>query len=66
MECSDKRHAFNRARRRYRDNKSEEHLKLMTLTGKEYNTIINKSKAVHRQKCVEELTAKESNDPKAF
>ena len=38
----------------------------MKLTGKEYNTIINKYKAVHRQKCIEYLKAKESNDPKAF
>ena len=28
--------------------------------------VINKSKAVHRQKCIEDLKAKESNDPKAF
>ena len=57
------------ARRRYRDNKSEENLKLMKLTGKEYKTIINKSKAVHRQKGVENLhlvNAEESNEPKAF
>ena len=40
-------------RRRYRDNKSEDNLKLVKLTGKEYKTIINKPKAVHRQKCVE-------------
>ena len=65
-ECNDKRNAFNMARRRYRDNQSEENLKLMKLTGKEYKTIINKSKAVHRQKCIEDLKAKESNDPKAF
>ena len=65
-ECNDKRNAFNMARRRYRDNKSEENLKLIKLTGKEYKTIINKSKAVHRQKCIEDLKAKESNDPKAF
>ena len=65
-ECSDKRNAFNMARRRYRDNKSEENVKLMTFTGKEYKTIIHKSKVVHRQKCVEDLKAKESNDPKAF
>ena len=65
-EYNDKRNAFNIARRRYRDNKSEENLKLMKLTGKEYKTIINKSKAVYREKCVEDLKAKESNDPKAF
>ena len=65
-ECNDKRNAFNMAGRRYRDNKSEENLKLLKLTGKEYKTIINKSKAVHRQKCIEDLKAKESNDPKAF
>ena len=38
----------------------------MKLTGKEYKTIVNKSKAVHRQKCIEDLKSKESNDPKAF
>ena len=65
-ECSDKRNAFNMARRRYRDNKSEEILKLMKLTGKDYKTIINKSKALHRQKCIADLIAKESNDSKAF
>ena len=65
-ECSDKRNSINLARRRYRDNKSEEKLKLMKLTGKEYKTTVNKSKAVHRQKCIEDLKAKESNDPKAF
>ena len=54
------------ARRRYRDNKSEENFKLMKLTGKDYKTIINKSKALHRQKCIEYLKEKESNDPKAF
>ena len=54
-ECSDKRNSFNMARRRYRDNKSEENLKLMKLTGKDYNTIINKSKALHRQKCITDL-----------
>ena len=36
----------------------------MKLTGKEYKTIVNQSKAVHRQKCIEDLKAKESNDPK--
>ena len=36
------------------------------LTGKDYQTIINKSKALHRQKCIEDLKEKESNDPKAF
>ena len=36
------------------------------LTGKEYKTIVNKSKAVHRHKSIEDLKAKESNDPKAF
>ena len=46
--------------------KSEENLKLIKLSGKEYKTIINKFKAVHRQKCVADLKAKESNDPKAF
>ena len=56
-ECSDKRNAFNMARRRYRDNKSEENVKLMKLTGKDYKTIINKSKALHRQKCIEDLNA---------
>ena len=65
-ECSDKRNAFNMARRRYRDNKSDENFKLMKLTGKDYKTIINKSKALHRQKCIEDLKEKESNDPKAF
>ena len=65
-ECSDKRNAFNLARRRYRDNKSEENLKLIKLTGKECKPIVNKSKAVHRRKCIEDLKSKESNDPKAF
>ena len=40
--------------------------KLMKLTGKDYKTIINKSKALHRQKCITDLKEKESNDPKAF
>ena len=62
-ECIDKRNAFNMARRRYRDNKSDENLKL---TGKDYKTIINKSKSLHRQKCITDLKEKESNDPKAF
>ena len=65
-ECSDKRNAFNMARRRYRDNKSEENFKLMKLTGKDYKTIINKSKALHRQKCIEDLKEKESNDQKSL
>ena len=51
------------ARRRYRDNKSEEKFKVMKLTGKYYKTIINKSKSLHRQKCIEDLKEKESNDP---
>ena len=51
----DKRKAFNRARRRYKDNNSEENLKLLKLMGKEYKTIINKCKAVHRQKFVADL-----------
>ena len=38
----------------------------MKVTGKDYKTIINKSKALHRQKCIEDLKEKESNDPKAF
>ena len=36
------------------------------MTGKDYKTIINKSKALHRQKCITDLKEKESNDPKAF
>ena len=38
-ECSDKRNAFNMEIRRYRDNKSEENLKLLKLTGKEYKPL---------------------------
>ena len=38
----------------------------MKLTGKDYKTIINKSKALHRRKCIEDLKEKESNNPKAF
>ena len=64
--CHDKRNAFNRARRRYKYNKSEENLKLLKVMGKEYNTIINKCKAVHRQTFVADLKEKDYNDPKAF
>ena len=39
MECKDKRNAFNRARRRYRDNKSEDNLNQMRLAGKDYKVI---------------------------
>ena len=49
-DCHDRRNAFNRARRRYKDNKSEENVKFLRLMGKKYKTIINKCKAVHRQK----------------
>ena len=45
--CHDKRNAFNRARRQYKDNKRKENLKLLKLMGKEYKTIINKCKVVH-------------------
>ena len=38
--------------RRYKDNKSEENLKVLKLMGKEYNTIINKCNAVHKQNCL--------------
>ena len=65
-DCSDKRNAFNRARRRYKENKSDENLEQMKLAGKEYKTIVNKSKAVERHAFVKELKATESNDPKAF
>ena len=65
-DCHDKRNAFSRARRRYKGNNSEENLELLKLMGKEYNTIINKCKAVHRQTFVADLKEKESNDPKAF
>ena len=65
-DCHDKRNAFNRARRLYKDHKSEENLKLLKLTGKEYKTTINKCKAVHRKSVVADLKLKESNDPKAF
>ena len=65
-DCLDKRNAFNRARKRYKYNKREENLKLLKLMGKEYKTIINKCKAVHRQVFVADLKEKESNDPKAF
>ena len=37
----DKRNAFNKARKRYKDNKSEENVTLLKLMGKEYKTIIN-------------------------
>ena len=62
----DKRNAFNKARKRYKDNKSEENVTLLKLMGKEYKTIINKCKAVLRQQFVADLKEKESNDPKAF
>ena len=65
-DCNDKRNAFSRTRRRYKDNKSDENLEQMKQVGKEYKTIVNKSKAVQRHKFVEELKAKESNDLKAF
>ena len=66
-ECLDKSNAFNRARRRYKDNKSEEnYLKLFKLMGKEYKTIINKCKAVLRQTFVADLKENDYNDPQAF
>ena len=65
-DCHDKRNAFNRERRRYKDNNSEENLKLLKLMGKEYKTIINKCKAVHRHNFVADLKEKESNDPNGF
>ena len=34
-DCHDKRNAFNRARKRYKDNKNEENLQLLKLMGKE-------------------------------
>ena len=48
MECKDKRNAFNRAIRRYRDNKCEENLNQMRLAGKDYKVIINKAKAAEK------------------
>ncbi len=66
MECKDKRNAFNRARRRYRDNKSEENLNQMRLAGKDYKVIINKAKAAEKHKFIQELRAKETKDPKSF
>ena len=64
--CKDKRNAFNRARRRYRDNKSEDNLNQMRLAGKYYKVIINKAKAVEKHKFIQELRAKETKDPKSF
>ena len=66
MECKDKSNAFNRARRRNRDNKSEENLNQMRLAGKDYRVIINKAKAAEKHKCIQELRAKETKDPKSF
>ena len=66
VECKDKRNAFNRARRRYRDNKSEENLNQMRLAGKYYKVIINKAKAAEKHKFIQELRAKETKDPKSF
>ena len=66
MECKDKRNAFNRARRRYRYNKSEENLNQMRLAGKEYKVIINKAKAADKHKFLQELRAKETKDPTSF
>ena len=51
-ECKDKRNAFNRARRRYRDNKTEDNLNKMRLAGKDYKVMINKAKAVEKHKCI--------------
>ena len=65
-ECKDKRNAFNRARRRYRDNKSEDNLNQMRLAGKDYKVIINKAKAAERNTFIQELRAKETKDPKSF
>ena len=65
MECKDKRNAFNRARRRYRDNKSEENLNQMRLAGKDYKVIINKAKAAEKHTFIQELRAKETKDPKS-
>ena len=48
MECNDKRNAFKRARRRYRDTKSEDNLSQMRLAGKHYKVIINKAKAAEK------------------
>ena len=41
-------------------------MKLLNLLRKEYKTIINKCKTVHRQNFVADLKEKEYNDPKAF
>ena len=65
-ECKDKRNAFNRARRRYRDNQSEDNLNKMRLAGKDYNVIINKANAAEKHKFIQELRAKEIKDPKSF
>ena len=50
--------AFDRAKRRNRDNTSEENLNLMRLAGKDYKVIINKAKAAEKHKCAQELRAK--------
>ena len=65
-ECKDKRNAFNRARRRYRDNKSEDNLNQMRLAGKDYKVIINKAMAAERHTFIQELRAKETEDPNSF
>ena len=64
-ECKDKRNAFNRARRRYRDNKGEDNL-YQKETGKYYKVLINKAKAAEKHKFIQELRAKYTKDPKSF
>ena len=65
IECKDKRNDFNRARRRYRDNISEENLNQMRLAGKYYKVIINKPKAAEKHTFIQELRAKETR-PQIF
>ena len=57
-ECKDKRNAFNRARRRCRDNKSEENLNQVRVAGQDYKVIINKGKAAEKHTFIQELRAK--------
>ena len=66
MECKDKRNAFNRARRRYRDNKSEENLNQMRLAGKCYKVVLNKAMAAEKHEFIQELRAKETKYPNSF
>ena len=54
------------ARRRYKDKECDTNLRLMKLAGKQYKSIINKSKAIHHNTFLDELKSKEFTDPKTF